>query len=416
MAERGLSGESAGHAYPESGSGGTASQDLIGFAPHEITFGDWLRGVRASKNKSLLDVQRDLRIKVAYIAAIENTDPGVFEIPAFVPGYVRSYARYLDLEPGFVFTWFCSESGFSTERRGAHGISPQDRDSTPPQVVNILPVRDCFTLGKTPFVPVERAFDRLELPTVGSLLVFLSMIVGLGYGGWQVLRQIQRIDIAPAEQTPDVLASADPLYDAGPAVSGSVRDGPLAFDSLERLYRPPSLDVPVVTPRDAPVWSLDPREIGVYRNIDQPREESPEPVVAQAPEPEVAPQPIVVEEAPKTVAIVTVRPSWVRVHTRSGSVLYEGIMEAQARYEVPVTEELLLLRSGNSGAVYFSVGERLFGPVGANGAVEKNIELTVEAVIGKYPLADPAADRELARLVAEANRESPQAPKPLSPD
>ena len=49
--------------------------------------------------KSLLDVQRELKIKAAYISAIENSDPTAFEIPGFVAGYVRSYARYLNLDP-----------------------------------------------------------------------------------------------------------------------------------------------------------------------------------------------------------------------------------------------------------------------------------------------------------------------------
>ena len=59
-----------------------------------------MRGERATLGRTLLDVQRDLRIKAAYIAAIENADPAVFPNPSFIPGYVRSYARYLGPGPG----------------------------------------------------------------------------------------------------------------------------------------------------------------------------------------------------------------------------------------------------------------------------------------------------------------------------
>ncbi len=58
-----------------------------------------MRGERATMGKSLLDVQRELRIKAAYIAAIENRDPSAFDTPGFIAGYVRSYARYLGMDP-----------------------------------------------------------------------------------------------------------------------------------------------------------------------------------------------------------------------------------------------------------------------------------------------------------------------------
>ncbi len=58
-----------------------------------------MRGERATMGKTLLDVQRELKIKAAYIAAIENADPSAFETPGFIAGYVRSYARYLGMDP-----------------------------------------------------------------------------------------------------------------------------------------------------------------------------------------------------------------------------------------------------------------------------------------------------------------------------
>ncbi len=45
-----------------------------GFDDFELRLGDILRGERATLGKSLLDVQRELHIRAAYIAAIENGD------------------------------------------------------------------------------------------------------------------------------------------------------------------------------------------------------------------------------------------------------------------------------------------------------------------------------------------------------
>ena len=86
---------------------------------YDLRLGDLMRGERATLGKSLLDVQRELKIKAAYIAAIENCDPTAFETPGFIAGYVRSYARYLHMDPEWAFATFCAESNFQT----SHGMS-----------------------------------------------------------------------------------------------------------------------------------------------------------------------------------------------------------------------------------------------------------------------------------------------------
>lgn len=45
-----------------------------GFDDPDIRLGDLMRGERATLGKSLLDVQRELRIRASYVAAIENCD------------------------------------------------------------------------------------------------------------------------------------------------------------------------------------------------------------------------------------------------------------------------------------------------------------------------------------------------------
>ena len=90
-----------------------------GFDDFELKLGDTLRGERATLGKSLAEVQSELKIKISHISAIENCDPLAFDTPGFISGYVRSYARYLNLDPDEVFEKFCLESGFAT----VHGMS-----------------------------------------------------------------------------------------------------------------------------------------------------------------------------------------------------------------------------------------------------------------------------------------------------
>ena len=43
------------------------ASDLLGFDDFELCLGDIMRGERATLGKSLLDVQRELKIKATYI-------------------------------------------------------------------------------------------------------------------------------------------------------------------------------------------------------------------------------------------------------------------------------------------------------------------------------------------------------------
>ena len=85
-----------------------------GFDSYTLLLGEELRGERATLGKSLLQVQKDLKIKAAYISAIENCDIDAFPNKGFIAGYVRSYARYLNLNAEEVYERFCAESGFSS--------------------------------------------------------------------------------------------------------------------------------------------------------------------------------------------------------------------------------------------------------------------------------------------------------------
>ena len=85
---------------------------LKGFDDFQVFLGDIMRGERATLGKSLMDVQRELKIKATYIAGVENADPLVFDTPGFIAGYVRSYARYLGMDPEKAFNLFCKESPY----------------------------------------------------------------------------------------------------------------------------------------------------------------------------------------------------------------------------------------------------------------------------------------------------------------
>jgi hypothetical protein len=217
------------------------------------------------------------------------------------------------------------------------------------------------------------------------------------------LQEVQRVQLAPVDQAPQVVAEIDPLGNvqaAAPLVRSApeaqVAAGPisaLAADTSgpagsDRMYRPEALDIPVMTSRDGPIAAIDP-----VRGDGAPAEEQ---VLASA---EVEPEVQVVASDPNRVELLAVRPSWVRVSSADGTVLFEKILDSCERYTVPLLEDAPVLRTGNSGAVYFTVNGKTFGPSAPGAQVVKNIVLTADAVQGKYPSVE--AGQSVA--VADAN-------------
>lgn len=392
-----------------------------GFDDYDFRIGDVMRGERATRGKSLLDVQRELRIKATYIAAVENADPSAFDTPGFIAGYVRSYARYLDLDPDEAFDQFCRESGFSV----AHGMSDRasstakSRAEAAAQKAASLSRkdRDPFADQSSPFAGLQGSvWEQIDYRAVGSSLVLVALIGGLVFGGWTFLRQVQQVQLDPADDPAVALTGLDPLEGAKATTDGSIATAEAPDEEkLGRLYRPQALDVPVLVSRDAPIASLDPNSIGAFAaagSFDQSPAAASQSLfdparmamVATAPNDpavkQIGPvQPQVVEAKPESVRVVAVRQAWMQIKAPDGSVIFEALMNRGDHYDIPSFEGTPTLRSGASDGAYFDVGGTLYGPVG-NGTVVSNVKLSVADIQERYSPADPKRDSDLSRYAA----------------
>ncbi|MEM9709085.1 MAG: RodZ domain-containing protein [Pseudomonadota bacterium] len=434
------------------GEGPSDPEDLRGFDDFDLSLGDIMRGERATLGKSLLDVQRELKIKATYIAAIENSDPTAFETPGFIAGYVRSYARYLGLDPEWAYKTFCDEGKFEV----AHGMSAQASARRPSrdlgQTATVTGPRDPFKEPSVSFVPSGSSnFQSIEPRAIGSMLVLLVLIGGIGYGGWSVLQEIQKVQFTPVDQAPGVLSETEEIGGGGfetagagtpfdPATAeGTSGDAP-SVEAFDRLYRPQALDVPVLTARDGPIATLDPSRVGTMAPAAAPDEASaslaearqgPEPIardgetlfavldpefigpiapataafgtpsdVESAPvEGPPAPPVQVVEAAEPEVVLFAVRPAWVRVRAADGSVIFEKILDPGEEFTVPLTETPPTLRAGNAQSVFFRVDGVTYGPAGTTSSVVRDVALGQTELTNGYDVADLSRDADLARYV-----------------
>ncbi len=417
-----------------------------GFDDFDLRLGDIMRGERATMGKSLLDVQRELKIKATYIAAIENSDPSAFETPGFIAGYVRSYARYLALDPEWAFETFCREADFATlsglEQNGRKGegtkVSKEANAAADGALGGMLTrlkggapgakgkpkarpltrvagARDPFAEPNVSFSPRgEGMLSKIEPGAIGSSLVLLALIGAVGYGGWAVLQQVQRVSVAPVDEAPGVVADIDPLAPpVAPEVDSPEYAGVDAAtpDALDRLYRPQALDTPVMVPRDGPIAALDPRTQGALAPGAGARAGLGSSGVLVAETGEVHRDDGTEVDASDALELVATAPAWVRVQDAEGNILFEKTLNAGERWIVPEGDTAPVLRTGAAGAVYFAMDGKTYGPAGPSGNVVSGLALSRDGLRDSFTLADGATDGALARVLAEAPQKPLNAPE-----
>jgi hypothetical protein len=265
------------------------------------------------------------------------------------------------------------------------------------------------------FVPRgESVLSQVEPGAIGSVAVLVALIGAIGYGGWSVLQEVQRVQLAPVDEAPTVVAQIDPLAGATapapqivaapvePTESIATAEGAASVDVMDRLYRQQALDVPVLTSRDGPISAINPRDTGALAVAEAEDATAPDADVVR-----------VVADVQPGVEVLAVRPSWVRVNAADGTVLFEKILDAGERYSVPQLEEAAVFRTGNSGSVYFVVNGALYGPAAPGANVVKDVALSPEALTQSFAEADLTADEDLARFsTADASGVAPVDPAP----
>lgn len=351
----------------------TPVTSIDGFDSFEQKLGDELRGERATMGKSLLDVQRDIRIKAAYISAIENCDVSVFPNASFVAGYVRSYARYMGLDPEETFARFCVEARFqsaSSELTKGKSKKSKEKDAAPitdPQ--SWVPSMPGFGIEGSRANSAGATFAA-----AGPALVLAGVVLALGYAAWFVMQDIQRVEFAPIEDNPMIAFAPEglgaSLSNGADGFSASSVD--LAADP-SILYNRRELEVPIVAPRDGPIFAINPNaETTVVAAV-----EASETVVVA-----------VIEGAPKvsetsyapSISLVAQQDAWVRVYEENGTIIFEKTMTAGEQYDLPSDAPAAYLRAGNATFVYVMIDDKAYGPISNTEAVVRDIPMTALAI------------------------------------
>lgn len=100
--------------------------------------------------------------------------------------------------------------------------------------------------------------------------------------------------------------------------------------------------------------------------------------------------PVAVAQGP--VVITANEPVWIQVYEKGGNKLFEGVLAAGQRYDVPTTASAPLLRTGKPEAIRISVGTADAPPIGPAAMTVRDVSL-----LGPDLMRGPAPDAERAR-------------------
>ena len=343
-----------------------------------------LQRARVARGLSLADVSASLRLRAAYLEAIENDRREALPGPVYANGYVRSYAAYLGMDPDAAVRRFKKEAG-----------DPRAR----PELVFPSPA------------PEGR------VPGGAALLVGLVLLVTV-YGGWYYLTSKDYLlsDLVPdvparlahlmepAAETPPV-----PQQTAQPAADNlrapSVAPTPAPTPTLAvtpPTQAPPPEAVPVATPArtDVSVASVEtpaPATTADLSSAATTLEPEGRAVVAgvvpNAPPlngltisaaqatPSAANMAVatdVVDSAgPGRIVIEALAPAWVRLRRPDGDVLLSKVMGRGEKFTIPDHPEVFL-STGDAGSVAVFVDGARVADVGGAGQILEDVTLVAD--------------------------------------
>lgn len=337
---------------------------LRGFKDYKIRLGDEMRGLRATMGKSFMDVERELHIRAHLVDAIEKADLDRIEAKWIIPGHVRTYAKYLGMNPENAYQRFCEESGFVAQP----GIVQDDWQQTNfqsagPFFSRVQQVLWASGRFRRSFVSTARS-DQKFFQTFSSSVLILGLIAGIAYVLWTVYDEIlearQTVFLAP---------------DQGGTAAG--------VESAQLTTESGSLEAtigPNLSSGEQRIGNLNPNDFSIYANEDVDLAKG----VDTIRRPPVAPINNLTEvnnpSRQSQVVIVPSRTAWVQVTTKDGSVIKEGTLVAGNEYKVPQSLGELRLRAGNSGYLYFVVSGDLYGPAGQGTSVVRDLSLAANSL------------------------------------
>jgi cytoskeleton protein RodZ len=359
---------------------------------------DLLRSRRLAMGYELRDVAVALRIRSAYLEAIEDGRFGDLPGATYATGFLRTYAEHLGLDPAMVLSRFKAET--------SDALAPKSELYLPKPVPE----------GRIPG---------------GALLLLAVLLAGSAYGGWYYMNSTGRnlVDFVPP--LPDRLAAAINVTPAAPPAPAPVAPvappeappPPVVAQAPEPQPVPPPIPAaprpapqaataaPAPAPEEAeeeerPIVDSTPlnEQRPAQPSAPQQTAQSPSSAAAapavQGPPGQMAalPMPPVPPAAPEAeqgdsrvygatkgqsrIQIRAVQDSWIQVRDGSGDLLMTRVLRPGDIYRVPDQPGLRMV-TGNAGGLMVSVDGGPGTALGTPGQVMRDVQLDPQRIPGQ---------------------------------
>ena len=324
--------------------------------PRMRLVGDMLRERREDLGLDLDEIGAMLRIKPAYLAALEQGRTHDLPGPTYAIGFVRAYADFLGLDTDAVLT------AFKTEAAG---------------------------INARPDLALPVPLGERSLP--GGALVLVALILALcGYGIWYYLSteardRPERVAAVPAALQPPqgaVLVPPPAATTASNSDDTSMTPTPTLFGAAAGASQPAPPPTPSAPANPAPVMPTPPPSAKslMAATPTPPPTNAP---TASTPPPSAAPQTAAaLATAPTSaagtaagrVSIHAVADCWIQVRAPDQSIVFSRVLKSGETYTVPARSGLSL-RTGNAGALEIAVDGKTVPPIGGLGTLRRDVAL-----------------------------------------
>jgi cytoskeleton protein RodZ len=355
-------------------------------APQPRPVGELLREQREELGLDINDVGEVLRIKPAFLEALEENRPQDLPGPTYVLGFVRAYARHLGLDDEWVL-----------ERYKAESAGVQAR----------------------PDLAFPAPLAERSLPGGPVLLVALILAI-CGYGTWYYLSTGERARPERVAAVPPTLQIPPPDQVAAGAGGEAKASAPVpAAEPVPAIKAP--VNSPTTIPANPPIAAATPAANAPGNPANNPRLGSglfpgsaaatTSPNAAAAAPPDAAPSKAPAPDpagagsasaAPQTAAaspassastadsaaaaagridIKATADCWVQIRAPDQSIVFSRVLKTGETYRVPARSGLVL-RTGNAGALTIAVDGKQVPAIGPLGALRRNVTLDPAALTG----------------------------------
>ena len=335
--------------------------------------GDALRQQREALGLNFSDVAGALRIKPAYLAAIEEGRPDRLPGPAYAAGFVRAYGDHLGLDGAEILRRF---------RLEAAGLDAKPDLSFP------------MPLG--------------ERSVPGRAMLLLALILAIcGYGAWYYLSTDELARPERVTEVPATLLPPKPPKPAASATPAPIAAATSATTTGQAGAPPPEpvsgAEMPAANEAEAAPGGSPPPAAATIPGIPAtPPAPVPATTSAAASAPHIpttsadapagsgleaesgTPQSYGAADGPTRIVLRATTDSWIQVRDSDHSVLFTGVLKPGESYRVP-DRAGLSMRAGNAGGLDVTVDGKpapSLGPIGAvrNVALDPQL-LTSESTV-----------------------------------